>query len=360
MPDSLSGAEIGRGTRPHEAPPLLAIPGPAKHPVFESLLNDDAVDLLHLVEAKVMSSPGLTQDEASREIGEHFYPLLRSSFEKKHKGVQLVIQEDVGAGLALHTGADNDPKGDVLDTFIIRKTFRFDWSAPRVLMEQSNALAGETVRWITNPAERRALLGLIFGILSQIDATLARENRQCPVGQHEGVKPTARIDTDLKIIGNQLEAAQRLFERDTQRAAQFRYAAGMAYGVVIMTLLCAAIGGVFLATGARATGGVALAAGAVGACVSVLQRMTKGTLELNAQAGHKMIYLFGALRPFVGGIFGVIIYFVIRAELVSVFVLPQEAQKALAYVAVFAFVAGFNERFFQDMLASASSARTEE
>jgi hypothetical protein len=87
--------------------------------------------------------------------------------------------------------------------------------------------------------------------------------------------------------------------------------------------------------------------------------MTKGTLDLNAQAGHKMIVAFGALRPFVGGIFGLVTFCVIRAELISVFVLPKATGTALAYVAVFAFVAGFNERFFQDMLANASNARAE-
>jgi hypothetical protein len=40
-------------------------------------------------------------------------------------------------------------------------------------------------------------------------------------------------------------------------------------------------------------------------------------------------------------------------------VLPKATGTALAYVAVFTFVAGFNERFFQDMLANASNARPE-
>jgi hypothetical protein len=331
-----------------------------KHAIFERLLEDAAVDLLHLVEAKMMSAERMTSDPASRAVGQHFYPLLRSSFEKQHKGVQLIIQEDVGVGVSLHTGAEDDPYGDRVDTFVLRKTFRFDWSEPRALMEQSAALGEEARRWITNDGERRALLELVFGIVSQIHATLARENRQCPPGQDESVKPTDRMETDLSIIGTQLEAAQRQFEHDAQRAAQFRYAIGIAYGTAAMIVLCAALGGVFALTGARVTGGVALAAGAVGACVSVLRRMTKGTLELNAQAGHGMIIAFGALRPFVGGIFGVVIYFIIRADLISVLSLPHEAQKAIAYVAVFAFVAGFNERFFQDMLASASSARSED
>ncbi len=54
------------------------------------------------------------------------------------------------------------------------------------------------------------------------------------------------------------------------------------------------------------------------------------------------------------------IYLVIRAELISIFVLPKHTGAALAYVGVFAFVAGFNERFAQDVLANASNTRRDD
>jgi hypothetical protein len=66
------------------------------------------------------------------------------------------------------------------------------------------------------------------------------------------------------------------------------------------------------------------------------------------------------MRPVVGGVFGLVVYLVIRAELVSIFVLPHSTGTTLAYVAVFGFVTGFNERFAKDILANASNARTEE
>jgi hypothetical protein len=59
----------------------------------------------------------------------------------------------------------------------------------------------------------------------------------------------------------------------------------------------------------------------------------------------------------VGGIFGFVVYLVLRAELISIFVLPKSTGTELAYVAVFSFVAGFNERFAQDVLANASNSR---
>jgi hypothetical protein len=297
-------------------------------------------------------------DPIERKTGEDFYPLLLDAYRKKHKGVQLIIQEGAGVAVALHV-AGEDKDGNKLDWAVLRRTLRFDWSVARTIMIEAHELAEEARRWIANPSEQRDLLGFLFRIVSQIQATIARENRLCQSGQDESTPPTERMKTDVEIIGRQLTAARDQFDRDTQRAAQFRYARGIALGSGVMTLLCLAIAGIFAWQHISAINGVGLAAGAVGACVSVLQRMTNGTLDLNAQAGHRMILAFGALRPFVGGIFGLVTFFVIRAELISVFVLPKATGSALAYVAVFSFVAGFNERFFQDMLANASNARAE-
>jgi hypothetical protein len=297
-------------------------------------------------------------DPIERKTGEDFYPLLLDAYRKKHKGVQLIIQEGAGVAVALHV-AGEDEDGNKLDWAVLRRTLRFDWSAARTIMIEAHELGEEARRWIANPSEQRDLLGFLFRIVSQIQATIARENRLCQPDQDESTPPTERMETDVEIVGRQLTAARDQFDRDTQRAAQFRYARGIALGSSVMTLLCLVIAGIFAWQHISAINGVGLAAGAVGACVSVLQRMTNGTLDLNAQAGHRMILAFGALRPFVGGIFGLVTFFVIRAELISVFVLPKATGSALAYVAVFAFVAGFNERFFQDMLANASNARTE-
>lgn len=351
-----TGRSINDGSP--ESSPNGEVGSQPSHPGFEHQLAENAVRLLDLVEAMVMSSPRLTENAAIRATGEHFYPLLRASFEGAHKGVQLIIQDDVGVGVALYAG-DLDEAGDKLDTQVLRKTLRFDWSAARTVLFEAHELAEEARRWITNSGDRRDLLGLLFGIVSQLHATIARENRQCPDDQDEGVAPTPRMQSDIEIIQRQLSNAREQFDRDTQRAAQFRYARGIALGAGLMFLVCAGLAGIFAAQQIRAINGIGLAAGSVGACVSVLQRMTKGTLDLNTQAGHKMIVAFGALRPLVGGIFGLVTFFVIRAELVSVFVLPKGTGTALAYVAVFAFVAGFNERFFQDMLANASNARSE-
>jgi hypothetical protein len=127
----------------------------------------------------------------------------------------------------------------------------------------------------------------------------------------------------------------------------------MARGAFWLGLLCAAMGGCFILADIRAINGVGLLAGAVGACASVLQRMGSDTMELNFQAVNKMLLIFGGVRPFLGGVFGLVTFCVLKAGLISALSLPGGANAQLAFVTVFAFLAGFNERFFQDMLAGA-------
>ena len=327
---------------------------------FQSALDQDAVVMGDIVRAKVMASPDLTSDAGERAAGERYFPLLLASFRQKHKGVQFVIQEEVGFGVVLHSAEQHDPVGDKIDWAVVRKTLRFDWTLPRELLVETQELADEARRWLRDPSERRDLLGQLYNVLTQIGATVGRENRLCATDHDEGKEPHERIARDVAIIRKQLDAARTQFRGDIERAAQFRYAVGMVLGAVVMLGLAGITIGILAIEDAKIVNAVGLAAGAVGACVSVLERMTRGKLEINAQSGDKMIMAFGALRPVVGGIFGFVVYMVIRAELISIFVLPKQTGAALAYVAVFGFVAGFNERFAQDVLANASNARLAE
>jgi hypothetical protein len=306
-----------------------------------------------------MTSPGLTKNPSERAIGERYYPLLLASFQQKHKGVQITIQEDVGVGIVLHSADQGDPTGNKLDFAVIRKTLRFDWSLTRGLFVEAQELAEEGRRRL-NADSCGDLLGVLYNIFSQIQATIGRENRLCRPDQDERTPPSPRIEQDVEIIHRQLDAARRQFQDDVEREAQFKYAVGMALGAALMLAVCGALAGILASEHIRVVNAVGLAAGAIGACVSVLRRMAKGNLEINAQSGNGMIIAFGAVRPVIGGIFGFVLYLVIRAELISFFTLPTNKGTALAYVSVFAFVAGFNERFFQDVLANASNSRNEE
>jgi hypothetical protein len=317
--------------------------------LFQRLLAEGDVSLMNLVEAAVLQSPILTEDAASRAIGEIYYPKLLSTFRQGDKQGEVVVHQGAGLGVAL--GSDDDAP---LRIAIIRRTIRFDWTAPRRLLLEVNELEQDVRRWVPDAKERHSLLLSLCSIATQIQTTIARENERCKPSQDESTPASDQVAKDVALIEAQVAKTRERFLSDAQRSAQLRYAKGMGFGAAALGIICCLMGACFGLWHIQAISGVGLLAGGIGACVSVLQRMTSETLVLNIQTDSKMLEIFGAIRPFVGGVFGLVTFCVLEAGLISALVVPTKVGPELAFVAVFAFAAGFNERFFQDMLKGAS------
>jgi hypothetical protein len=161
---------------------------------------------------------------------------------------------------------------------------------------------------------------------------------------------------DLANLKSQLDAAEDFMLRSATRRAQIRYLHGLLFGT-------AAVAGVLVGTAALVAvlgvltplAGDLLAvatAGAVGAFVSVLARMTSGTFRMNlptlsSEMGRKDLHLMGGLRPLVGLAFALAAYVLVVSALV-----PMETASPSPDTFLFAgigFLAGFSERFAQDM-----------
>ncbi len=157
----------------------------------------------------------------------------------------------------------------------------------------------------------------------------------------------------MAVIEDELERAEALLDTAGQRQAQLSYTRGMLVGALALGCSCLLIGAAFYATSTAAADGVALLAGGLGALVSVLQRMTSGTLRLDAHAGTGMLFRFGALRPVIGAILGMAVFALLAGGLLpAISTAPNEE---LAFYGAIGFLAGFNERFAQDMIANSGS-----
>jgi hypothetical protein len=93
-----------------------------------------------------------------------------------------------------------------------------------------------------------------------------------------------------------------------------------------------------------------LIAGALGSVVSVLVRMTRGRLQLDYEAGKSVLRLLGAVRPFVGAVFASALILLVEGGLLPLKI-PDESTQRTAFALGLAFLAGFSERWAQDMLA---------
>jgi hypothetical protein len=77
-------------------------------------------------------------------------------------------------------------------------------------------------------------------------------------------------------------------------------------------------------------------------------------VRLDWEFGKDTLRTLGALRPFVGAVFGLMTFLALRSGIVDL----KVGDGSSYYYIVFAFVAGFSERFAQDMLLGAAGEDT--
>ena len=123
-------------------------------------------------------------------------------------------------------------------------------------------------------------------------------------------------------------------------------------GIATVTLVIAAVATVWLSI-SWAAPVAALVAGALGAVVSVIQRINSGVFELEYDVGGPYTFFLGGLRPVLGGVFAMAITFAISGGLVHLPVdAPAHSDNRRFALLVLAFLAGFSERWAQDTLTA--------
>jgi hypothetical protein len=161
--------------------------------------------------------------------------------------------------------------------------------------------------------------------------------------------PPDKDDAVVRRERRCLEKTEHYYTVAANGQAQIVYFAGMAL-VLCVIAICASV---WLSV-AWATGVAALLAGASGAVVSVVQRINSGRFDLDYDVGRPYALFLGGLRPLIGGAFAMALAFAFDGGLLHLPVLETEARadRRLALL-VIAFVAGFSERWAQDVLVSA-------
>jgi hypothetical protein len=123
-------------------------------------------------------------------------------------------------------------------------------------------------------------------------------------------------------------------------------------GIATVTIVLGGIAAVWLSN-SWAAPVAALVAGALGAVVSVIQRINSGKFELEYDVGGPYTFFLGGLRPLIGGVFAMAITFAFSGGLLHVPIASGEStdHRRLALL-VLGFLAGFSERWAQDTLTS--------
>lgn len=142
--------------------------------------------------------------------------------------------------------------------------------------------------------------------------------------------------------------AEAYYKEAANGQAQMIYFSGMASVAATISIVAA----VWLTIG-WASPVAALIAGAVGAVVSVIQRINNGKFMLDFDVGRPYAFFLGGLRPLIGGAFAMAIAFAFTGGLLHLPVAANEPSdhRRLALL-VLSFFAGFSERWAQDTLTA--------
>ncbi|TDO34697.1 hypothetical protein EV643_12656 [Kribbella sp. VKM Ac-2527] len=174
----------------------------------------------------------------------------------------------------------------------------------------------------------------------------------------------ARASSELEIAEaiaaaqNEYALIESRIEKLLQRQAGVDYFRGVLLGVIPTLVLVALFG---LAASAWWKSALvpsalvaAIAMSALGATISVIQRMSSDSLVMNYRvASSAQRKLLGAFRPGIGAIFGSLAYFTLLAGVLAGGATPGTTPASVAVFAVAGFAAGFSERFAADLLEQA-------
>lgn len=219
------------------------------------------------------------------------------------------------------------------------------------LLQECDLLAIRVAEVLRGTPERiamRSLLGVQAHLLGFVERGTANADE----------KAFAKTQRD------ELAAIESYYHRAASRAGRLVYVSGMLLGLVPVALLSIAAGLLLWSMGLwdRQLELVLLSAGAgaIGAFVSAISRMgkpEKGRFNVDFELGRPLIRRLGLFRPFLGAIAGVALCFLLASGVAQV---ELTGDQEVAYYGLFAFLAGFSERFATVMFGTAEKRFSKE
>ena len=259
---------------------------------------------------------------------------------------------DVESGVALTAGKPNNSWLRRLFSVAPRFHRVSDWATKdepdiaRALhhCDEMAIRAGEVLRGRSRRISIQLVMTSACHLLSLVDAR----------GENPPQAHKAAVAAEVR----QLADVRRAYRESANGDAQLVYFAGMAVGIAALGLLYSTAGSILDHEGVHASTIVGcLVAGAVGAVVSVIARVNSGSFSLDSDIARGYTLFLGSLRPWIGSIFGLLIYFAVTSNFIQIFKVPADETDAFYFFCVLAFGAGFSERWAQDTLTGGLTGR---
>jgi hypothetical protein len=199
------------------------------------------------------------------------------------------------------------------------------------------------IEWL-KPKPRKICTRMTFNVIANLLGTLdERVGRGEPAGEFDNQH------RDQEVLEKEILRTEQYFHGSAQRTARLAYLRGMLLGLlgtagVVLPL--------YFVQPIPDELSLMFLAGALGALVSVLQRLSGGHLTVNHEDGKWTLHLLGFIRPLLGGLFGLAIYAFLEGGVLVGLDIPTTAEGVdeTFFLAAIGFLAGFSERFAKDVL----------
>lgn len=307
------------------------LPDRRQHPVMAGAVESGEAEFSLLGEARTYQQEQFLPNESANRTYKRFYPAIRRAFEARHG---QVLEEywcgNVALGVVRTTGGRS------------LSQLHFDGNYNETVGEVINRC--KEVYWqaleFLPPAEYEAMVRDLYGLLTDLFATI---DRVAVLGT-DG-KSTYAVDSAPFL--KRLEELEADVARAISRRGQRWYIAGTVIGLLGLSIVLALLALLSLGDWKQIFEGAIF--GAAGALASVLYRMHRGDLAIDAQQGRLLVYTGALVRPLTGALFGGVISALLLSGLLPIEV-PADKPERFYFLAVLSFIAGFSERWAPDLL----------
>jgi len=317
------------------------MPTPLVIPQWDAAIDRGTVTFEDLCQAMYGARHG--DDVSYREACERYLPPLLAAFQAKGDDLLTAYYcDDVVGGSAL-TRHGADPQYTLHTVYGVATTATASVAAliPRCerMCIEANSMLKEPYRG-THADQVYSVSTYLLGLFN----ALATPGRITPENARAA----------LALQREELNRTERELARLAQRDAQIVYFGGMLIGLVLTALVGLLATWILRQTDvsvhARNEVMGAFGGGALGAFVSVLSRMTGSNLRLKYRTGRFYLRLLGAFRPVIGAVMALALTFLILSGILDVFKVPTADGGRFYFFGAVGFLAGFSERWAQDML----------
>jgi hypothetical protein len=320
---------------------------------YDLSIDSDSVTLEQVVEANYRQ---YQKEDPQCEAMKWYFPRLRKNFSEQHSGINRSY-------FARHTEAAAILTKEK-ELYVKISTDIVDDAELIGILSKLSLLHLQAKQFLSDD-DFRTCMDPVFSVITYCLQVADSAEHRSKTLSAESERQRSRLVKQLQFVKKMLQSeylrAEEAFYKVVQRNALVRYFYGMLFGMVLISL--ASFWMTFLYGGSvfgldHKTMGTVVIAGAIGAFISVITRISSGRFSLSRgtvalqQATRKalMLWVLGAFRPLIGAVFASA--FVIFQSSGLLPVQPARDVSAVTYYAGLAFLAGFSERWAQDMVVS--------